>query len=243
MTREILAAAPSAPDLIALTDRELMSVLLRYVGTDDPTRRMTTVEGTLTSLFEPTGPYQAAHRNEVQDKVRGAWRALEDARLIVEPDPHNGANGYRVISEQGRNVGTDVDLEAARNRAWLKADKIHVDLRGACFRSFANGDYDTAIFEAFKAVEAKVRARCTALGANVATQFGSNLMAAAFDAPGGPLMDPAANATRQRARANLFKGAMGELRNPRAHGDPTVADPLIAIEEIMTASALLRIVG
>ncbi len=136
-----------------------------------------------------------------------------------------------------------MDIEAANNRAWLKPEQLHADLRGACYNAFANADYDLAILEAFRAVEAKVRARCVALGANVANQFGVNLMAVAFDPPNGPLMDPAANLTRQRARANLFKGAMGELRNPRAHGDLTVADPLIAIEEIMTASVLLRIVG
>jgi hypothetical protein len=72
---------------------------------------------------------------------------------------------------------------------------------------------------------------------------GVNLMAAAFDPPSGPLRDQSASEPRQRARANLFKGAMGELRNPRAHGDPTITDPLVAIEEIMTASALLRIVA
>ena len=37
-------------------------------------------------------------------------------------------------------------------------------------------------------------------------------------------------------------GAMGELRNPKAHSDPTITDPREAIEELMTASLLLRMV-
>jgi hypothetical protein len=36
---------------------------------------------------------------------------------------------------------------------------------------------------------------------------------------------------------------LGELRNPKAHGDAQIDDSRIAIEEILTASALLRIVG
>jgi hypothetical protein len=43
-------------------------------------------------------------------------------------------------------------------------------------------------------------------------------------------------------RCELFTGALGELRNPKAHQDPTITDPLVAVEEIMTAGALLRIV-
>jgi hypothetical protein len=31
-------------------------------------------------------------------------------------------------------------------------------------------------------------------------------------------------------------------KNPKAHGDPTIIDPLVAVEEMMTAGALLRIV-
>jgi hypothetical protein len=48
--------------------------------------------------------------------------------------------------------------------------------------------------------------------------------------------------SRREARRDLFKGAIGELRNPKGHNDPTITDTLIAVEEMMTAGALLRIV-
>jgi hypothetical protein len=38
-----------------------------------------------------------------------------------------------------------------------------------------------------------------------------------------------------------LKGAMGELRNPKGHNDPSITDTLTAVEEMMTAGALLRI--
>jgi hypothetical protein len=67
-------------------------------------------------------------------------------------------------------------------------------------------------------------------------------MTKALDPNNGPLRNKAATLGRRQARQSLFEGAFGELRNPRAHGDPTITDPLIAIEEMMVASALLRIV-
>jgi hypothetical protein len=36
----------------------------------------------------------------------------------------------------------------------------------------------------------------------------------------------------------LFTGAFGELRNPKAQGDPTKAEPLVSVEEMMTAGTL-----
>jgi hypothetical protein len=45
----------------------------------------------------------------------------------------------------------------------------------------------------------------------------------------------------ERYPCELFTGSLGDLRNPKAHHDPVVADPLVAVEEMMVASALLRI--
>jgi hypothetical protein len=48
--------------------------------------------------------------------------------------------------------------------------------------------------------------------------------------------------TRRVRRCELFTGALGELRNPKAHQDPAITDPMVAVEEMMVASTLLRIV-
>ncbi len=47
---------------------------------------------------------------------------------------------------------------------------------------------------------------------------------------------------RDRCAGELFTGAFGELRNPKAHGDPTITDPLVAVEEMMAVGTLQRIV-
>ncbi len=40
----------------------------------------------------------------------------------------------------------------------------------------------------------------------------------------------------------LFTGAFGEIRNPKGHNDPAITDTLIAVEELMAAGVLRRIV-
>lgn len=239
--REIIEALPTADRLLELTEGELERVLLRFIAAaaDDPLRRSgATCEGVITELFSPPAGYDVRQQALVRKAVNRAWRGLEAAGLIEEPDPYNGKNGYRIVSEEGRAVKTNVDLQAAQARGWLKRELLDPALHGAAMNAFAAGDYDTAVFEAFKAVENAVRKK----GGYPVTDFGVELMRKAFDPASGPLRDPSAKKGRLEARRNLFTGAMGELRNPKAHGDPTITDPREAIEEMMSASLLLRIV-
>jgi hypothetical protein len=90
----------------------------------------------------------------------------------------------------------------------------------------------------FKWVEIAVRRK----GGFADTDYGVKLMQKAFNPSNGPLRDKAALSGRREARLKLFEGALGELRNPKAHQDPKITDPLIAVEEMMTAGALQRIV-
>jgi uncharacterized protein (TIGR02391 family) len=239
--RDLLQAVPTADALLALTPKELELILLRFVGaaTADPLRRMVTCEGTLVELFAPGGGYDMAKRDPVSRAVRRAFKALEAAELIEAPDPYNGQNGYRVISDNGRQVDTTVDLDAAKVRDWLKPELLHKTMPVAVMNSFASADYDTAVFEAFKAVESAVRKK----GGFTQSDFGVELMRKAFHPDQGPLRDQGATRSRRERRQELFMGALGELRNPKGHNDPTITDPRLAIEEIMTASVLLRIVN
>src|SRR5258708_36181793 len=73
------------------------------------------------------------------------------------------------------------------------------------------------------------------------SEYGVALMKNAFDPKSGPLTDKSAAPWRREWRCELFTGAFGELRNPKAHGDPTITDPLVAVEEMMSAGKLQRI--
>jgi uncharacterized protein (TIGR02391 family) len=240
IVRELITAAPNADALLALTESELQLVLLGQVRaiSDDPVRKMLTFDGAIGDLFY-SGHYAQEKRDPVTRAVKRAWKALETAELIEEPDSTNGKAGYRVISAKGRTANTNVDLAAARVRRWLTPDLVHPKLHKACLNAFRTADYDTAVFEAFKTVEAEVRKK----GGYDDTDFGVDLMSNAFDPNSGRLTEMSLPKPRRNARQRLFMGAMGDLRNPKGHGDPTITDPQIAIEEIMIASRLLRTIG
>ena len=125
-----------------------------------------------------------------------------------------------------------------RTRSKFTRDMFHPALPDAAWNAFAIGDYDTAIFEAFKPLEVAVRTK----GGFGTTDFGAALMKKAFDPDSGPLRDKAAPRGRRIARCELFTGAFGELRNPKGHNDPTISDALVAAEELMAAGVLRRIV-
>jgi len=114
---------------------------------------------------------------------------------------------------------------------------FHPELPEASWNAFSSGDYDTAIFEAYKAIEVAVHKK-----GGFTTEFGAALMKGAFDPNTGPLRDKTASPSRRKARCELFTGAFGEIRNPKAHNDPTITDTLVAVEELMTAGVLRRIV-
>ena len=68
------------------------------------------------------------HYAAVEKALRRAWRGLEEAELIEEPDEYNGKNGWRQVSEKGKSIRTDVDLNAAKARGWLTAEVLHPEL-------------------------------------------------------------------------------------------------------------------
>lgn len=196
-----------------------------------------TRDATIMQLFEAGGyAHSVQAKTDVSRVVSRAWKNLEDRQFIEEPDTYNGKNGYRLPSVEGRRAHDAVDYMAVSARSKFTRDMFHPDLPEASWNAFSSGDYDAAIFEAYKAVEVLVRTK------GRLSTYGAALMKDAFDPNTGPLRDKAASLNRRKARCELFTGAFAEIRNPKAHNDPTITDTLIAVEELMTAGVLRRIV-
>jgi uncharacterized protein (TIGR02391 family) len=120
--------------------------------------------------------------------------------------------------------------------------QAHSTIASKVYPVFQRGDYDVAVFLAFREVEIAVRQA----GGFPHDLVGDPLMRAAFataenNKPVGQLTDTQLPVGEQKSMAHLFAGAFGLYRNSTGHRYvPT--KPEEAAEVIMFASQLLRIV-
>ena len=86
--------------------------------------------------------------------------------------------------------------------------------------------FDTAAFQAMKAVEVAVREAAGLSAADLDTK----LMRKAFDVETGPLTNKTAEPSERQALSDLFADAIGTYKNPHSHRDVLLSDPAEAAE-------------
>jgi len=174
-------------------------------------------------------------REAVKQRLIVAWRWLE-RELFIAPQPGNV--DWAFITPRGREVLESEDFEAYKKGNLLPSEGLNPILVRKVKQTFIRGDYDTAIFQAFKEVEVRVRTKAGLSERDI----GVELMRKAFGPPSGPLVNKSTHPAEQRARMELFSGAIGTYKNPSSHRDVSLSDPREAADIIYTANALLRIV-
>jgi uncharacterized protein (TIGR02391 family) len=102
---------------------------------------------------------------------------------------------------------------------------------------FIRGDYDTAVCQAFKEVEIRVRSAAKL----PPEKLGVDLMRDAFHLTHGALTDQSPPKAERESRAHLFAGAIGLFKNPTSHRHVGLG-PEETRELILFANYLLRLV-
>jgi uncharacterized protein (TIGR02391 family) len=219
--------------LLELEPEELAGFVLQYLASVSPTSGL--LHRGNFSLGSTVADYPSEKREAVGRALMEAWVWLEREGLIA---PRPGQQGDWVfITRRGRQAASPEALSAYRRANVLPRQLLHPSIGQKVWATFLRGDYDTAVFQAFKEVEVAVRDGAALLPSDI----GVHLMRKAFDPERGPLTDPNALPAERDALANLFAGAIGSYKNPHSHRAVTI-DASQAVEMIILASHLLSIV-
>lgn len=177
---------------------------------------------------------EVARRRDVQDRLAEAWGWLEARAFVSHRFDQTSADARRV-TEEG-NTALDRGLARLHAAQRLQVEDLSPELDKAK-RQFLQGDYEEAVFAAFRGVEEAVRTASEAPNSDL----GVRLMRQAFKPGDGPLSDGAAEGGEQEAMMHLFGGAIGVFKNPSSHRTVTYDDPTIAAEVVLFADLLLRL--
>ncbi len=184
------------------------------------------------------GQYPASRRAELEIALSEAWAWLEGAALLI-PDPgFVGHHPIRRLSRRARLLAEQPDPLGAFSARRIPKDSLNPKIREDVWALYHRGKYDTAVFEAMKAVEVRVRE----VGKFTNADHGKVMIANAFNAKTGPLRDDAAEPAEREAMASFVVAAYSVYRNSYAHRDIDHNDADEAAEIIMLANHLLRII-
>ena len=229
----IHSLVPDAEALLELEPEELAGVLMEHLNSlpDSVQRSLSRYNF---SLPDTVREYPREHQDALMEALMEAWVWLEREGLLV---PQPGAErDWVFISRRGRQLRTRGQVDSYRSENRLPRKQLHARIAQKVWASFLRGDYDTAVFQAFKEVEVRVReaAQCAD------EDLGVKLMRKAFGER-GPLTDVSAYKAEQQALSDLFAGAIGSYKNPHSHRSVTI-EASEAAEMIVLASHLLGIV-
>jgi uncharacterized protein (TIGR02391 family) len=171
----------------------------------------------------------------VMERLAEAWSWLDSRTFVSRLPGQNSPDSRRVSSEGERALAMGLGRLHAAER--LEGELLP-DL-GKAKRQFLQGDYEEAVFAAFRKVEEVVRER----SGMAAGDLGVSLMRKAFKPDGGPLADQNAEAGEKEALSGLFAGALGTFKNPSSHRTVTYDDPMVAAEAVLLADLLLRLLN
>jgi uncharacterized protein (TIGR02391 family) len=224
---------PDADSVLALEPEELAGAALEIVLPMAPENHPS-LHPTVFTNSEVIGPFPDK-RDQVQYAMAEAWNWLVREGLIA-PAPGD-THGWHFVTRRGRQLKNRVGVAAYTSSVLLPRATLHPVMVECCWPAFMRGDYDTAVFQAFRELEVAIRSA----GGFSADDIGVPLAQKAFSEKNGPLTDMTAPSGERVALLNMMSGALGSYKNPHSHRRVHLR-AVDASEMIVLASHLMKIV-
>lgn len=222
---------PDAESLLAVAPEDLGIVILQVIQ-QERTPRVSPSNFEMPLWNANTPAYPQGHHFPVRRALAEAWQWLQNEGLLM-PDPDQ-SSGWFCLTRKGASLGTTADLEAYRQGNLLPLPLLHPKIAEKVRPMFMRGDYDVAVFQAFKEVEVAVRTAARMSNKDI----GRKLMQTAFNPDDGPLTDTEADKGERVGLMDLFSGAIGSCKNPPGHRERGF-DRVSAAQLLAFASYLL----
>lgn len=230
MVHRLARRIPNAEDVLELQPEELGGVILQALVEDGGQVHL---HNFINGLHQRDEVYPHSLIEPLGRAIGEAWGWLEAQGLIASK-----GDDWQFVTRRGKQVASAESFADFRKASLLPRELLHPALAVSAWRNFIRGNYDTAVFEAFKAVEEAVREA----GGFSARDIGTDLMRQAFHPDTGPLTDISLVPAERQALSALFSGAIGSYKNPVSHRTVALEDATEAGEMLILASHLLRIV-
>ena len=231
MTR--LPEIADAKVAVEMEPEELAPIVLRYlISASTRGQQLNRYNFSLINDHEVRGQL-GRQVEEYAQRLMEAWMYLEREGFIA---PTPGQQGeWAFVTKRGQAVAEAENFEAYRIASIFPRGTDPI-LTHDVKPLFMRGDYDTAVFRAFKEIEIRVREKASLS----LDDFGVDLMDKAFG-PTGTLRDKSLVKSEQDRMRDLFVGAIGTFKNPGSHRTVAWSDPREVVDVICFANHLLRI--
>jgi uncharacterized protein (TIGR02391 family) len=173
-----------------------------------------------------------------EDALFEHWTALINKGLIRPVDQLN--QDWFVLTDKGQRIAQQDDFDL--DKACLDIGGLINDakLRSLVLADFDDQRYEAAVFNAYKHLEERVRAKAS-LSSN---DVGATLMAKAFRPQHGLLRVASCRTpSEEESIFLLFKGAIQLFKNPSSHRTVDWSDSVKAAQAILFADLLLGFLG
>lgn len=234
MERNLKDYLPPPEELLNLEPEEIAAFLLDFLCELQLNRARRGLLNTYSfTLDSNIRPYAGDKTEEVAKIISEAWTWLQKEGMLA----HRPGNdlGWVFVTRKGFKLRDKADLETYRKSHLLPKENLDKKLLNKVYSLFISGDYDTAVFQAFKEVEVRVRAKAKLSN----SLYGVDLMRKAFEVNNGPLTNKNTVMSERQAVSDLFAGSIGSFKNPSSHREVDFDNPNEVAEIILFANYLL----